>query len=90
MSGQLRIADWLVDPSRPLEPPHAFLAVGNRIPFRGVCGDGRWTVRAEPTTRGPLCAVCREIIAGAAFRVLEQITALEQADIVQVLPAVAS
>lgn len=85
LPGHLRIVDWRTDPARPLEAAHAFL-VGDRIPFRGVCGEGHWTVKAEPAERGPLCPVCREIVAGAAFRALEEITAIAQADIVQVLP----
>lgn len=81
----LRIADWLVDPARPLEGPHAYLAMDNQIPFRGVCGEGHWTVKAEAATQGPLCPVCREVIAGAAFRALEYITNLEAAGVVPVL-----
>ncbi len=75
-----RIADWLSEPSRPAEPAHAYAAAG-RIPFRGLCGEGRWTVKLLPAASGPLCQPCREIAAGAAFAALEQITELGNAQV---------
>jgi hypothetical protein len=77
MSGELRIVEWSVDPDQPLEPAHAFLATGP-IDFRGRCQGTRWTVKRLPAV-APVatCSVCREVVAGAAFRALEEIAALE-------------
>lgn len=77
MSGQLRHFDWLEDPLHPLtDEVHAYISSGP-IPFRGACGRGRWTIKPVRAERGPLCQVCKEIVAGAAFRSLEQIAELE-------------
>jgi hypothetical protein len=75
-----RIADWMSDPARPADPAHAF-AAGDRVPFRGLCGEGRWTIKSVPATAGPLCPACIEVVAGAAFAALEQITELHNAQV---------
>jgi hypothetical protein len=78
VSGQLRLARWLTDPRKPIDPAHAYPEQG--VQLRSVCGIAYWSVklaRAEAPAR--LCSICREVIAGAAFRSLEEIAELEGA-----------
>jgi hypothetical protein len=77
VSGQLRIVRWLVDPRRGLEPAHAYPEQG--LALRSICGVAYWSVKHEPASiPAATCAVCREVVAGAAFRSLEEIAELEQ------------
>jgi hypothetical protein len=78
MTGALRIADWMADAAHPDEPAHAYTAMGP-IPFRGMCGNGHWTVKSARVEAGPLCQVCREIVQGCATRTLDEIVDLEGA-----------
>lgn len=74
---RLRVYQWLTDPSRPMEPAHAYIGVGSGPTFRSECKAGHWTVKTAVATAGPLCRDCRELVAGDAFRILEEITYLE-------------
>lgn len=77
MTGALRLADWLTDPARPADAVHAYNATGP-IPFRGMCGEGHWTVKATRAEAGPLCPVCREIVLDAASRTTSEVENLEE------------
>ena len=80
MSGPVRLAQWLVDPRFADRPAHAF-PVGDKIPFRSHCGLAHWSVRTRNAAAGPLCPDCRDIVATAAFCELEEISALEAAEV---------
>jgi hypothetical protein len=71
--GFLRRDDWLACCDG--QPAHAYATSGPVNDSR--CGTVAWHLQLVAVTDGPLCAICREIVAGAAFHSLEEIAALE-------------
>ena len=80
MSGALRLFTWSIraeDAGKGVPTvAHAFRDTPGFV-HQSVCEGERWTVTRVHAASGSICVVCREIVAGAAFRALEEIGDLE-------------